>query len=62
MTYSNQKKLDKLIEEKTNKLNNLVQQIQKKQQELRVLSDHATRMDGAISQLKELKNPSPKKH
>lgn len=50
------KDLDKLIEEKTKELNNLVRQIRELRNKSQSLGIKATRLDGAISQLKELKN------
>lgn len=49
------KNLDKLIEEKTKELNLLTSQIRELGQKLAELNALALKLDGAISQLKELK-------
>ena len=50
----------KLIKEKTEELNQKIQTINRLQQQLRDLNIEALKLDGAISQLKELKEKDKK--
>jgi len=55
------KNLDELIQKKTEELNNLVREINQLKQKLDKLGVQSIKLDGAISQLKELKESEEKK-
>lgn len=55
MTSFNQEELDKLIQEKTKKLDDLIREMNGLKQKLSELGPQSLKLDGAISQLKELK-------